>query len=98
MDDADNYGELSTIYQQVIGQVNGPTAEWLEVILEDYGFEWCKQAIIEAEMRGKRTKKYVEGILQNWKTSGGIKLAANRGRELPRDIDYASAKKSKYGW
>ena len=79
------------MYQQIIGQPNGLTPQWIEVILEEYGFEWVKSAMIEAEKRGKRTKKYVEGILQNWKTEGGMKLGggssgANR-RESREEVD-----------
>lgn len=73
--DSDNeFGEIAKLYQEVIGQPNGLTPQWIETILEEYGFEWVKNAMLEAEKRGKRNKKYVEGILENWKTSGGMKL------------------------
>ncbi|WP_242945556.1 hypothetical protein [Caloranaerobacter azorensis] len=70
----EHFKELAKLYEQCIGTPNGLTADWIESILEMYGFEWCKNAMLEAEKRGYRTKKYVEGILQNWKRDGGIKL------------------------
>jgi DnaD/phage-associated family protein len=68
------FSELAQLYQQVIGQPNGLTADWISDLKSRHGFEWVKNAMLEAEKRGKRTKKYVEGILQNWKRGGGMKL------------------------
>lgn len=72
-----SFAEIGTLYQQVIGQPNGLTPQWIEVVLKEYGLEWVKNAMLEAEKRGKRTKKYVEGILQNWKAGGGMKLRSD---------------------
>lgn len=69
-----HFKELAKLYEQCIGMPNGLTADWIKSILDMYGFEWCENAMLEAEKRGKRTKKYVEGILQNWKRDGGMKL------------------------
>lgn len=71
----ENFSELAKLYQQVIGQPNGLTADWIKTLLNEYGFSWVKNAMLEAEKRGKRTKKYIEGILQNWKANGGMKLS-----------------------
>ena len=85
------FSELAKLYQQVIGQPNGLTADWIKTLLNEYGFSWVKNAMLEAEKRGKRTKKYVEGILQNWKANGGMKLS--RG-----DPSEKSNPKVDYGW
>ena len=87
----ENFSELAKLYQQVIGQPNGLTADWIKTLLNEYGFSWVKNAMLEAEKRGKRTKKYVEGILQNWKANGGMKLS--RG-----DPSEKSNPKVDYGW
>lgn len=71
------FSELAKLYQQCIGQPNGLTAEWIENLLKDFGFEWSKNAFLIAEKQGKRTKRYVEGILQNWKRGGGMKLESD---------------------
>lgn len=73
------FSELAKLYQQVIGQPNGLTADWINSILEMYGFEWCKNAFLIAEKRGKLTKSYVEGILKNWNNDGGMKLGGGQG-------------------
>lgn len=90
--------ELVKIYENVIGMINSFTHDWLNDIISLYGFTWCKEALLEAEKRGKRNKKYVEGILQNWQTSGGMKKGGDSARADPGPIDYEAAKKSKYGW
>lgn len=74
---AEDFKEIVSVYQQVIGQPNGLTPQWIEEILKEYGAVWVKSAMLEAEKRGKRTKKYVEGILQNWKRGGGIKIRSD---------------------
>lgn len=82
-----NFKEIATLYQQVIGQPNALTPGWISSILEDYGFDWVKNAMLEAEKRGKRNKKYIEGILENWKNEGGMKFkgdgysGANKGND-----------------
>lgn len=92
------FSELAEIYQQTVGVINDLTSDWLKDILDSYGIEWCKAAMIEAEKRGKRTKKYIEGILQNWKTSGGMKLTKDIVQNQSLNIDYEASAKSKYGW
>lgn len=78
-------GELAKLYQQAIGQPNGMTATWLSEILEEHGFEWCKESFIAADKSGVRTKAYVEGILNKWKTSGGMKKSGERKKvEAPK--------------
>jgi len=68
------FKELATLYQKCGFKVNGLTPDWIQDIKKEYSFEWCKNAFLIAEKRGKLTKSYVEGILQNWKTDGGMKL------------------------
>lgn len=68
------FSELATLYQKCGFKVTGLTADWLTEISNEYGFEWCRQALLVAEKSGKLSKSYVEGILQNWNRSGGMKL------------------------
>ena len=72
------FSELAKLYQQVIGQPNAFTAQWISDVKAAYGFEWVKNAMLEAESRGKRSKKYTEGILENWKSNGGMKLSSDK--------------------
>lgn len=72
------FAELAHLYQICIGQPNAFTAQWIDDILKEYGLEWCKNAMLEAERNGKRTKKYVNGILINWSRDGGMKLSTDK--------------------
>ncbi|WP_077369687.1 helix-turn-helix domain-containing protein [Anaerosalibacter sp. Marseille-P3206] len=68
------FKELAQLYQKCGFKVNGLTPSWINSIKEEYGFQWCKNAFLVAEKKGKLTKSYVEGILQNWNKDGGMKL------------------------
>lgn len=74
----EEFSELAILYQQVIGQPNALTPEWINSTKEIYGFEWFKNAFLETERKGKRTKDYVDGILRNWHTGGGMKLSTDK--------------------
>lgn len=70
----EEFKELAQLYQKCGFEVNGLTADWLLDLKDKYDYEWIKNSLLEAERQGKRTKKYVEGILQNWKRNGGMKI------------------------
>lgn len=36
--------------------------------------------MLESERQDKRSKKYVEGILRNWKVGGGMKLSTDQAK------------------
>lgn len=87
------FSELAKLYQQVIGQVNAFTPDWITVTKDKYGFDWFKNALLEAERKGKRTKSYVEGILENWHIGGGMKLSTDKNINQSK---VAQAKKTKF--
>ena len=76
----EEFSELAQLYQKCGFMVSGITADWLIDLKNMYGFEWVKNALLEAERQGKRSRKYVEGILQNWERSGGMRLSTNSSR------------------
>ena len=76
----EEFSELTQLYQKCGFMVSGTTADWLIELKNMYGFEWVKNALLEAERQGKRSRKYVEGILQNWERSGGMRLSTNSSR------------------
>lgn len=76
----EEFSELAQLYQKCGFMVSGTTANWLIDLKNMYGFEWVKNALLEAERQGKRSRKYVEGILQNWERSGGMRLSTNSSR------------------
>ena len=75
----DDFTRLARQYQKCIGMADGMTSDWLKEILEEYKLAWCLNAMQEANLNGKRTKKYVNGILSNWSTNGGMKLSSDGG-------------------
>ncbi|MFS8542107.1 MAG: DnaD domain protein, partial [Tissierellales bacterium] len=83
------------LYQKCGFEVNGLTADWLLGLKEKYGFEWIKNALLEAERQGKRMKKYVEGILENWKRDGGMKLLTDNKQSAAKTSE-RSIKKNKF--
>lgn len=58
-------------YQNKIHPLHNTTElELLEALVDDYGQERVEQAIDRAVLRGKRTIKYINGILKRWETDG----------------------------
>lgn len=89
----EEFSELAILYQQVIGQPNALTPEWINSTKKIYGFEWFKNALLEAERKGKRTKDYVDGILRNWHAGGGMKLSTDKDNSQPKKV---TAKKTRF--
>lgn len=89
----EEFSELAKLYQQVIGQPNALTPDWIDSVIQKYGFDWVKNAMLEAESRGKRTKKYIEGILGNWKANGGMKLSTDKNNTQSKTVQ---PKKTKF--
>lgn len=77
----EEFRELARLYQSCGFRVNGRTAEWLLDLKERYGFEWVKNAILQADKQDVRNKAYVEKILNNWDTWGGMKLSGEQLKE-----------------
>lgn len=65
------------------GSIDFTTKELLEELLEEYSVEWIVQAFKICVDANKRTIKYARGILNNWKTEGGMKLG---GKENGKSI------------
>lgn len=77
----EEFRELARLYQSCGFRVNGRTAEWLLDLKERFGFEWVKNAILQADKQDVRNKAYVEKILNNWDTWGGMKLSGEQLKE-----------------
>lgn len=87
----EEFSELAQLYQKCGFGVNGLTADWLLNLKDKYDIEWVKNALLEAERQGRRHKKYVEGILQNWKRGGGMRLSTDKNNNQ----ENSSIKKTK---
>lgn len=61
------------------GTIDMTTRELLVELLDDYSAEWIVQAFKVCVESSKRTLKYARGILNNWKTEGGMKLGGRDG-------------------
>lgn len=92
----EEFKELAQLYQKCGFMVNGMAADWLVNLKDMYGFEWVKNAMLEAEKQGARSKVYVEKILRNWQKWGGMRLTTDpplKDNADKQDIDIPD-----YGW
>jgi DnaD/phage-associated family protein len=84
------------------GTINFTVKEMLIDLLNDYSTEWILAAIKIAVKNNKRNLSYVEGILQNWRCNGGMKLGGERNGRTDKDNATNSKKytfdKSKFLW
>lgn len=62
--------EVSTVYQENIGFISPIIADELKDLLDTYGKEWLKEAIVIAVKANKRKLNYVAGILNKWRIEG----------------------------
>lgn len=75
------FSEIAKLYQQVIGQPNAFTSDWINDALREFGFTWVKNAFMEADSQGGRSKAFVMKILNNWKSWGGMKLSTDKANQ-----------------
>lgn len=90
----EEFSQLSQLYQKCGFPINGMTADWLLSLKDMYGVVWVKNAILQAEKQGARSKSYVERILQNWQSWGGMKL----DKDSPQKENIDNADMPNYGW
>lgn len=111
--DKDNNKEdyaLLSLYEELgFGTINQIVLTDIEVLVNQYSNIWVFEAMKEANDQGKRTMKYVKGILKNWKTNGfkAEKPKKNYSKKEsgtgfnnfePRQYDYDSLEKKLLGW
>ena len=78
----ENLKLIAKEYEQCgFGTIDGRTKELLEDLLEQFSTEWIVQAFIKCVEANKRTISYAKGILNNWKTEGGMKLGGKKDGE-----------------
>ncbi len=58
------------IYEQNIGPLTPMLAETLQEAEREYPVEWIEEAMREAVTQNKRSWRYVQAILRNWKDRG----------------------------
>ena len=69
----DDLAEVYKVFQDNIQPITGSImADQIQDMLTTYGKLWLIEAIKRAVKRGARSTGYIEGILKNWKASGGI--------------------------
>lgn len=92
--DRNEFKDIALLYQQVIGQPNGLTTDWIEGVLNDFGYTWVKNAFMEADSQGGRSKAFVLKILNNWKSWGGMRLSIDKNNT--NKLKVVSAKKNRF--
>lgn len=89
----EEFSELIKLYQRAGFDVDGFTSNWIEDSKEIYSYEWVKNAIIEASNQGVRNRAYVNKILRNWKTRGGMTLSTDKKNNSTKGVQ---ANKTKF--
>lgn len=89
------------------GTINNFTKEQLEIMVNDFSFEWVKEALEIATTNGARNLKYVQRILENWRDKGKNYVPTNNKDNLkvlkfnnfePRQYNYDVLEKKLLGW
>lgn len=57
----------------------------LNALIEMYNYEWVKEAVIKAALKGKYEINYAEGILKNWQKKGKPKEAEHGPTKQDKD-------------
>lgn len=65
--------------QNGFGIINSTIKEMIIDLLNEYSIQWIQEAMKIAVKNNKRKLSYVEGILQNWRRDGGMKLGGGQG-------------------
>ncbi len=73
-------------YEQCgFGTINYTTKELLEELLDQHSVEWIVQAFKICVEANKMTLRYAKGILNKWKTEGGMKLGGKGDGKFSAD-------------
>lgn len=62
------------------GLLSSVVIEKLTADIERFGADWVIKAVEKADEAGKHRYDYVKGILENWKTNGGVKEKQRGGK------------------
>lgn len=83
--------KLSTVVKAFeengFGQLSQIVKDKLIDLIDEYDITWINEAFKIAVENNKRTIKYVEGILRNWRAEGGMKTEASKiakAKAIPR--------------
>lgn len=66
-----DFNKVCTEYQQEIGGLSGVVSDTIDDDLKIYPADWIIEAMKRAALSNNRRYSYVQGILRNWKASGG---------------------------
>jgi DnaD/phage-associated family protein len=86
--------KVTRLYEQNIGLVNGPSAQELIFMSEEYSYELIEEAFRIAVERKKVSLNYIKTILRNWKNSNINSISdleaykANRFKKLEEKKEF----------
>ena len=84
-----NNTELYKMYEQLgFGTINSYIVADIDMYVYEYSYTFVKEALLEANRSGKRTLKYVKGILKSWKSEG-----INHNNNIPKEEKTIPVKK-----
>lgn len=70
-DSSSNYARVYSFFEsEGFGTISSFLKDEIDSLIDEYGDTWVIEAMKEAVVRGKRSMKYVDGILKRWKADG----------------------------
>jgi DnaD/phage-associated family protein len=83
--------KIAEIYENFgYGTITKGVADTLLSLVNEFSFEWVKEALHEGMLQNKRSLKYVQAILDRWRAEGGI------DRSFKKEKDKQDESKSVY--
>lgn len=69
----DTLVKIAEIYENFgYGTITKGVADILLNLVNEFSFEWVKEALHEGMIQNKRSLKYIQAILDRWRAAGGI--------------------------
>jgi DnaD/phage-associated family protein len=83
--------DIFTLYEETIGLLTPHIAEQLQEAEKEYPSPWIREAFQRASEQNVRKWRYVEAILQRWKTEGKDDgTPGRRAKAAHRVADYST--------
>lgn len=77
-----DFGEFCRVYKENIGMLSPLLAQELQLLFNDFSFEWFEEAVKEAVTWNKRSLQYISSILKRWSVEG-FKAPMGRKTGMP---------------
>jgi DnaD/phage-associated family protein len=85
----DTLTKIVEVYENLgYGTVTKGVADILLSLVNEFSFEWVKEALHEGMLQNKRSLKYVQAILDRWRAEGGIDRSFRKEKDKQNESVY----------